>query len=139
MILWLVLKLEICYRVIISWRISVSFRGILKIIFLHGEIFEFPSFFFCLKILFNVNGKASVTHLVLLWCKHEAFVAPPPPPPRPPPKGKNMCKCELFWALCCKQKFPSQRCITKVVSQCLEFRCSVWELLNLNTFCYWKL
>jgi len=109
-------------------------------------------------ILFNVNGKASsVTHLVLL-----------------------LCKCELFWALCCKQKFPSHKhklcefnlssvlnfyvayfrsnlgnlllCswwsvekkplmssgvhITKVVSQCLEFRCTVWELLNLNTFCY---
>ncbi len=31
-----------------------------KIIFLYGEIFEFPLFFFCLKILFNVNGKATV-------------------------------------------------------------------------------
>jgi hypothetical protein len=29
---------------------------------LHGEIFEFPKFFFCLKILFNVNGKATVGH-----------------------------------------------------------------------------
>jgi hypothetical protein len=28
--------------------------------FLHGEIFEFSSFFFCLKILFNVNGKATL-------------------------------------------------------------------------------
>ncbi len=37
-------------------------------------------------ILFNVNGKASVTHLVLL-----------------------LCKCELFWAQCCKQKFPSHK------------------------------
>jgi hypothetical protein len=27
---------------------------------LYGEIFEFPLFFFCLKILFNVNGKATV-------------------------------------------------------------------------------
>jgi hypothetical protein len=46
MIFWLVLKLEIIsyYRVIIiSRRILVSFRGFfLKIIFLHGEIFEFP-------------------------------------------------------------------------------------------------
>ncbi len=44
MIFWLVLKLEISYRVfIISGRILVSFRGFffLKIIFLHGEIFEF--------------------------------------------------------------------------------------------------
>ncbi len=41
----------------------------MKIIFWHGEIFEFPQFFFCLKILFNVNGKATVvtgTPLVLL-------------------------------------------------------------------------
>ncbi len=30
----------------------------MKIIFLQGEIFEFPSFFICLKIHFNVNGKA---------------------------------------------------------------------------------
>ncbi len=43
MIFWLVLKLEISYRVIISWRILVSFGGFaLKIIFLHGEIFVFP-------------------------------------------------------------------------------------------------
>jgi hypothetical protein len=43
MIFWLVLKLEISYyRVIISGRILVSFRGdFLKIIFLHAEIFEF--------------------------------------------------------------------------------------------------
>jgi hypothetical protein len=27
MMFWLVLKLEICYRVIISWGILVSFRG----------------------------------------------------------------------------------------------------------------
>ncbi len=42
MIFWLVLKLEIIYRFIISCRILVSFRGFLKIIFLHDEIFEFP-------------------------------------------------------------------------------------------------
>jgi hypothetical protein len=40
MIFWLVLKLEINYRVMISQRILVF----LKIIFLHGEIFEFPEF-----------------------------------------------------------------------------------------------
>jgi hypothetical protein len=61
MIFWLVLKLEISYRVIINlvgfWcRLEV----ILKIMFLDGETFEFPSFFFCIKILFNVNGKAIV-------------------------------------------------------------------------------
>jgi hypothetical protein len=31
-----------------------------KIKFLHGEIFEVPQFFFCLKMLFTVNGKAMV-------------------------------------------------------------------------------
>jgi hypothetical protein len=30
MIFWLVLKLEFSYRVIISWRILVSFRGIFE-------------------------------------------------------------------------------------------------------------
>jgi hypothetical protein len=55
MILRLVLKLEISfYRVIISWRILVLVR------YLHGEIFEFPSIFFCLESLFNVNGKATM-------------------------------------------------------------------------------
>jgi hypothetical protein len=42
MIFWLLLKLEVSYRVIISQRILVCFGGFLKIIFLHGEIFEFP-------------------------------------------------------------------------------------------------
>ncbi len=66
MIFWLVLKLEISYRVMISGRILVSFGGFFfKIIFLYGEIFEFSLFFFCLKILFNVNVKATVcTNLV---------------------------------------------------------------------------
>jgi hypothetical protein len=65
MIFWLVLKLEISYYwVIISWRILVSFLEdfFLKIIFLHGEIFEFSEFFFCLQILYNVNGKGTVWH-----------------------------------------------------------------------------
>ncbi len=43
MIFWLVLKLEISYRVIISGRILVSLgEFFLRIIFLHGEICEFP-------------------------------------------------------------------------------------------------
>jgi hypothetical protein len=63
MIFLLVLKLGISYKVKLSWRILVSFRRIfLKIIFLHGEIFEFPSFFFCLNTLFNVNCKTTVWH-----------------------------------------------------------------------------
>ncbi len=67
------LKLEISYYrviIIIIRRMLVSFiQGILfflKIIFLHAEIFEFLSFFICLKILFfNVNKWARppyVTH-----------------------------------------------------------------------------
>jgi hypothetical protein len=40
MIFWLVLKLEISYRGIISSRILVFFlEDFLKIIFLHGKIF----------------------------------------------------------------------------------------------------
>jgi hypothetical protein len=39
----------------------------LKIIFLHGEIFEFSKFFFCLKIIpFNVNGKVSLRDFLVL-------------------------------------------------------------------------
>jgi hypothetical protein len=54
MIFWLVLKLETSYRVTISSRILVSFRGSFwRFYFLHGEIFEFSSFFFCLEILFH--------------------------------------------------------------------------------------
>jgi hypothetical protein len=44
------------------------FEDFLKMIFLHGEIFEFSSFFFCLKILFNVNGKATVWHAPCWGC-----------------------------------------------------------------------
>ncbi len=58
---WLVFKLEISYRVIVSWRIFVSFRGFLKIIiFAWWNIWVFKYFFFCIKILFNVNGKGTV-------------------------------------------------------------------------------
>jgi hypothetical protein len=46
---WLVLKLEISYyRVMISWRILVSFRGF----FFFFEIINFLKFFFCPKITF---------------------------------------------------------------------------------------
>jgi len=41
MIFWLLLKLEISYRVIISWRIYTFLEDFWKIIFLHGEIFLF--------------------------------------------------------------------------------------------------
>jgi hypothetical protein len=42
MIFWLVLKLEISYRVIISCTLDFFQRVFWKIIFSDGEIFEFP-------------------------------------------------------------------------------------------------
>jgi len=43
MIFWLVLKLEISYRVLIYLEgFWFPLEDFLKIIFLHGEIFEFP-------------------------------------------------------------------------------------------------
>jgi hypothetical protein len=39
---------------------------------LHGKIFEFSEFFFCMNIFFNVNGKATVLYtpcnLCQCWC-----------------------------------------------------------------------
>jgi len=53
MTFWLLVELEISYRVMISWSILVSFRGIfLKIMFLHGEMSEFSLLFFCIKDTF---------------------------------------------------------------------------------------
>jgi hypothetical protein len=63
MIFGLVLKLEISYRVMISWKDFGMFQRIFKkrlCIFLHSEILEFPYFFFCLKILVVVNGNATM-------------------------------------------------------------------------------
>jgi len=42
MIFWLVLKLDISYRVIILEGFWFLLEDILKIIFLHCQIFEFP-------------------------------------------------------------------------------------------------
>jgi hypothetical protein len=45
MIFWLILKLEICYRVIYLGILKDFWflvEDLLKIIYLHGEIFEFP-------------------------------------------------------------------------------------------------
>ncbi len=43
MIFWLVLKIEISYRVINNLEgFWFLFEDLLEIIFLHGEIFEFP-------------------------------------------------------------------------------------------------
>jgi len=119
---WLLLKREISYRVMVSWRILVSFRGFfLKIMFLHGEIFEFPSFFFCLKIFFNVNGKAALRHspcfivshcnppnhlmlhvMLVVFSKSSWWV------------GVHGLDLRLFWAM-------------------------VWKLLIIKLFSQWKL
>jgi hypothetical protein len=66
MIFWLVLKVEISYTVMTSWRILVSFRGyFLKIIFLHWwNILKFHYSFFasrCFLIQFKWQGH-SVAH-----------------------------------------------------------------------------
>ncbi len=67
---WIFLKIFKHFGNREPWRILVSLGGFFfgKIIFLHGEIFTFPYnffFFFCLSILFNVNGKATT-----MWPTH---------------------------------------------------------------------
>ncbi len=60
MIFWLVLKLEISYRVIIFWRILVCFRG-----FFEDYIFAWWNIWVSIilpLIRFNVNGKPPVWH-----------------------------------------------------------------------------
>jgi len=72
MIFWLVLKLEISYRVIISWRILVSFRGCFwRLHFCIWKYLSFQIFILCLKILFNVNGKATVLWHSPCWDVYE--------------------------------------------------------------------
>ncbi len=68
MIFWLVLKLEMSYRVIIIRKILVSFRGFFEdYILAWWNIWVFIILLFCLKILFNLNGQGhSVTHPLLL-------------------------------------------------------------------------
>jgi hypothetical protein len=62
MIFWLVLKLEISYRVLISWRILVSFRGLFEdYIFAWWNIWVSIILLF-IKIVFNVNDKATMWH-----------------------------------------------------------------------------
>jgi hypothetical protein len=59
---WLVLKLEISYRVITSWKILISFEGCFEdYIFAWWNIWDFI-IFFGLKMHFNVNGKATMWH-----------------------------------------------------------------------------
>jgi hypothetical protein len=52
------LMIKMCYLE----RISFFLKDFFKSIFLHGEILELPSFFFCFKTFFKVNGKATITH-----------------------------------------------------------------------------
>jgi hypothetical protein len=68
MMFWLVLKLKISYR---SYDILKDFGFLVEnffeeYIFLHGEIFEFSSFFVCNKILVYCKWEGdSVTHLLV--------------------------------------------------------------------------
>jgi hypothetical protein len=58
----LVLKFEISYRVMMSWRILVPLEDFSsRLYFCMVKYLNFH-FFFCIKILFNVNGKATVWH-----------------------------------------------------------------------------
>jgi len=54
MIFWLVLELEISYNIL---------KHFLKLIFLHGETFEFPKFFFSLMIYLKCKWEGhNVSH-----------------------------------------------------------------------------
>jgi hypothetical protein len=73
MIFWLVLKLEISYRVIItSWRILVCFRGFFEDYYIIFAWWKYYLSFhnsssFALRYFFNVNGKAKVCHTPKLF------------------------------------------------------------------------
>jgi hypothetical protein len=73
MIFWLVLKLEISYnRVLISWRILVSFRGFFwRECFLHGEIICVPMILLLPydSFKFKWQGHKCDTPLVLTICE----------------------------------------------------------------------
>ncbi len=64
MIFWLVLKFKISYRVIIPWRILVSFRGFFcRLYFFMVKYLSFHNFSFASwYILINKWQGASVTH-----------------------------------------------------------------------------
>jgi hypothetical protein len=74
MIFWLVLKLEISYRVVISWKILVSFRGFFEDYYYYFCMVKYLSFHnssFSVRYFFNVNGKAKVWHTpCLFWWVH---------------------------------------------------------------------
>jgi len=90
MIFWLVLKLQISY--IKLWYLE-GFWFLLKGFFWKLYLFcmlkylNFHNFFFAFKILFNVNGKATVWHtshpLLLLLAPPTPHMFQPPPLPIP--------------------------------------------------------
>jgi hypothetical protein len=70
MMCWLVLKLEINYRVIVSWRILVSFRGILEdYIFCMVKYLRFHKSSFAFRYFKCKWQDHSVTHrlLTIYW------------------------------------------------------------------------
>jgi hypothetical protein len=71
MIFWLVLKFEIIYRVMISWRILVSLLGdfFWRSYFCMVKYLNFHNFSFVLRYFFNENGKASVWHAPCFHCE----------------------------------------------------------------------
>jgi hypothetical protein len=75
MIFWVVLKLDISYRVIISWRIFLFLLEdfFWRIYFHMGKYLNFQNSSFCHKILFNVNGKATVWHTPCYYCYYFLF------------------------------------------------------------------
>ncbi len=58
MIFWLVLELEISVRVMISWRVLVSFRGF----FFEDYICAWWNIWISIILVFNVNGKVTMWH-----------------------------------------------------------------------------
>jgi hypothetical protein len=77
MIFWLVLKLEINYRVIISWRILGFFRGFFEdYIFAWWNIWVFIILSFALRYLLIVNGNATVWHTPCLWFNYPQCIHP---------------------------------------------------------------
>jgi hypothetical protein len=69
MIFWLVLKLEISCRVLKGFWFLIEDFFFNILYFCMVKYVSFHNSFFCLKIHFNVNGKAhSVKHPLVLMC-----------------------------------------------------------------------
>jgi hypothetical protein len=122
----LVSKLEIGYRVIISWRILVSYRGFFwRLYFRIVKYMNFHNSSFALRYLFNVNGKDTIWHITcfVLFC---------------------ICRAEI-----------SQTCMVLHVAVLVSlesswnvgvhwhtlrvFGATVWKLLIIASFSQWKL